>query len=547
MSFQIPKTLPHFNTLLYPDLLAVEMNDIDVDRMMSTLLEMFFKNGRSLKSNTKPLEYDVYLEQFLALPTIDGLDQQRRKEVINGWLRAAVIVMGKAGLDRAVPKMDYLKPISAGVFRAGLPRGSSRNRKADVLIYRSLVQAATSRAEETSDNKFRFLSALVERALCDGLDIPRVKEQDPKYNGHSQIDLSAILALEFIQEFPNRGAMTKRLEGLDTSASGDDVALGAVLGAVDPIGLDVLSLLEHYGGALSTPELVEHLTSVISFRLFQLPLRVAFATRSLLETGELDVEWGGGDIKNPLSIFCDFTREVGSISDDLSRRCVQRDLDRMRQFLSDRLVLRTLDRQVMPMLRDNAELRVLTVAERLRTLVQRMEDDEVEQAIHMNIQAIEYQLKESDDGSDGIALIDSVREAKLRAVDQIGQVLFEGLRKRGLENQVKWFWNAGGITKADGLLKGTLKARTTWRYAPSDHMLISILMVAFADQAGRKMSAMPIAELLIKLERSFGILIDKPPPEFENASTRAAAARNRDAFVMKLQLLGCFDASDTAR
>lgn len=52
---------------------------------------------------------------------------------------------------------------------------------------------------------------------------------------------------------------------------------------------------------------------------------------------------------------------------------------------------------------------------------------------------------------------------------------------------------------------------------------------------------MPAAKLLNRLQKRFGILVDRPPSDFESATTRAAASENRSAFLRQLQLLGCFD------
>ena len=56
----------------------------------------------------------------------------------------------------------------------------------------------------------------------------------------------------------------------------------------------------------------------------------------------------------------------------------------------------------------------------------------------------------------------------------------------------------------------------------------------------RARTRMPIADLLARLEQRFGILIEKPPTEFDSADGRAGAAENLEAFRRQLQLLGCF-------
>ena len=53
--------------------------------------------------------------------------------------------------------------------------------------------------------------------------------------------------------------------------------------------------------------------------------------------------------RNPLELYCDFTAVRGSASDELARQAVQRDLEVMRGFMADRLLLRSLH-QAMPAL-----------------------------------------------------------------------------------------------------------------------------------------------------------------------------------------------------
>ena len=97
-----------------------------------------------------------------------------------------------------------------------------------------------------------------------------------------------------------------------------------------------------------------------------------------------------------------------------------------------------------------------------------------------------------------------VREVRLSegltGTEKFIQVLVEGLRKRGLENQVKWFWSTGGITKSYGLLSGTLRYRPSWRYAPSDEALTTLLCLCFVEPDGaRTLTSLPIQEVLRRL------------------------------------------------
>src|SRR5690606_36910141 len=108
-----------------------------------------------------------------------------------------------------------------------------------------------------------------------------------------------------------------------------------------------------------------------------------------------------------------------------------------------------------------------------------------------------------------------------------------------LENQVKWFYSTGGIAKSYGMLSGTLSARSTWRYAPSDEVLTTLLCLCFTDQDGTTTHGkLPIRVVLERLESRFGIRIDRAPAAFGSASARAGAQENFTAFTGRLKLLG---------
>ena len=70
-------------------------------------------------------------------------------------------------------------------------------------------------------------------------------------------------------------------------STGKDVAYDSpVPAATRPLGTDVLDYIEAYGDRAPSLVMSQHLAALIGLRLFQLPLRTARATRSLIETGD---------------------------------------------------------------------------------------------------------------------------------------------------------------------------------------------------------------------------------------------------------------------
>ena len=282
---------------------------------------------------------------------------------------------------------------------------------------------------------------------------------------------------------------------------------------------------------------------MIALRLFQLPLRIGLACRSLLH-GHDSADLDSTDAENPLAIYCDFTRRRGGPSDELARRCVVRDLEVLRAFFTDRLMLRSIAQATL-VTSDHSGVTDLPPAEQLRALARIKSDPQIEMALRMQLRTIEAALDDSPSGEEGKELLADLRAARLPAAEEITAVLVEGLRKRGLENQVKWFWSTGGLisrgsNRPYALLDGTQRARSTWHYAPAEGLIAVLLSMCFVEDTGRAVSTLPISQVLQRLENRYGILVARPPADMDSADARAGAAENLQAFTNLLKLLGCF-------
>ena len=152
---------------------------------------------------------------------------------------------------------------------------------------------------------------------------------------------------------------------------------------------DLLDYLIAYGGRLSPSAFVDRFAALISLRLFQLPLRIARAARHVLASGTKSPDMLDERVANSLELYCDFTARRGSASDDLARQCVQRDLEILRAFLSDRLLLRSL-REAMSALRQQGdEIKNLPMADSLIAMVGLREDPYVTAHASIQMQEIE--------------------------------------------------------------------------------------------------------------------------------------------------------------
>lgn len=517
--FAIPKGLSQ-NSLITENVINVDLNDTDIDRMVTKILERAVKRGRVSGSRVDTKDYTGYLTRLQASPHLAGVDGERGLEVLDGWVRSSVLVQETAGRRRDAVQMGYLRPLTIAAYRTGLPKSASRNRRADNLTFKAMARVLKARGDHNE-------SAVIQRLFLDtfgrGVELGPFPSTSPTYDGTSDVDIDTMLALRFIETFVGNEAHSRDLDPLDPG----------VPMAVEPLGQDLVDFLTLYGPVIPVAEAYTHMCVLLAFRLFQLPLITAHAVRSLLSTGQ---ELAPGT--NPCDQYLDFVRLRGHASDELSRMSVQRDLEVLRTFFGDRLLLRSLD-DAVAVLPNKPDLGP-SAASRLHVLAGLKDDPMMQMALQMQINAIESALDAGDSGREFIA---DVRATEgLSAADQLTAVLVEGLRKRGLEHQIHWFHSTGGIKKVYGVLHGDLRSRASWRYSMSDETLVALLCMVFVDDKGvRTTRELPISEVLRRLKMRYGILIDTPPADLDSADARAGAAANLAAFTQRLKLLGCFE------
>lgn len=515
MKIALPKEL---NVLVTPTVLPVELNDTDIDRMLTRILEMAVKRGRYASSKVNPREYVRYLEALWKSEHLLGFDGNDGLNVLDGWIRASILREERVGLRREETQMGYIRPLTIAAYRSGLPKTASRNRRADALTYQSVWRVLGGTENDTGR-----VEKLFRDTFGTGVELGVGPWHAPRYDGESDVDIDTLLALRFLEGFvgsQNAQDTDKRLAPLPVPE------------AVDPLGRDLVAFLRQFGPAMPVAEAFTHVSAIISLRLFQLPLITARVLRGLFSGQTADLT------SNPVEMYCDFVRRRGSSSDEVSRLCVVRDLEILRTFFRDRLLIRELGNVAAaggtypPEGADPSDV--------LAWYVSLKDDPEIAYGVGFQLNTI---LAAQDEGSEEQEFVDGlVRAQGLSKADKLAAVLVEGLRKRGLENQVKWFHTTGGITKSYGVLAGTLRARSTWRYALSDEALTTLLCLCFTDADGQSVhKRLPINEVLERLETRFGVLIDRPPADLDSAAARAGAAENLSAFTRQLQLLGCFE------
>jgi len=521
---------PDYRKLVYRRLTLVEFNDVDVDRLMPHLFEFAVKGGRSSRSLTDARDYQKYRERLIEHPQVHGFDDDEGRRVIDNWLTSSVVKIGRLGLARRDEQMEYVAPLTLAAYRAGLPKTRARHRGVDELTYRLMLDALGRRG---STNPQSDLRELIKRAVGDGVVEGHAPMWDAHYDGVTAIDITGLLSLYFLDGFDQSSAKDTKWEPVDSP----------VPVVTNAIGNDLIDYLRAYAGKLPATAFTRYLSAMLSFHLFSYTLRLSIATHELLQTGSLSRDMTAGPAQAPTELYVDFTRERNGASDTLARRCVERDLERLRASFPDRLQLFLLERSLDVRGPGGVELKRKPAPLMFEEMVTRRHDLEVQMFAGIVLTQIENETLAADRASEGdVDFITHGRASGASYVEQATAALVESLRSRGIENQVKWFWSTGGIHKTYGILDGTLKSRRSWRYVLSDELLTALLLILFVDEGGlRHRSTMPLADVLTGLEARFGILIARPPHYLDGADTRAAATLNLEAFKRRLQLLGCFD------
>lgn len=526
MKIELPKNL---RTFVFRELTVIEPNDTDVERMLTQIFEMAIKQGRTAANIAATKLYDEKRASLAASDHLSGFDDARGQAVLDGWLRASIVEMGRVGRSRATEQMQYVRPRTVAVFRSGFP-SRARHRGADLVVYRELLREAMARRPGEGEGKAKtWINERFRAAFGPGVVFSDAPKWAPTYDGMADIDISARLSLYFLEEFEAKSAAPDKDLAFDSP----------VPAATRPLGADVLDYIEAYGGRAPSLVMSQHLAALIGLRLFQLPLRTALATRSLLETGELPADMTDAAAANPLEQYVDFTGDKGSRSDLLARECVRRDLEITRQFFWDRLYL--LSMRTAPAVRPMFDDDSLKPAEKIARLANSKNAAQVVSHLEYILSLIQDENAQTDDEDTAPFLV--AMAADIRPIaHRVADVLVEALKKRGYENAFKWFWSTGGIKTDVGILAGALNVKPSWTYAPSDNLLAALLAETFARRGGGPAHVeLTIGAVLGQFERRFGLVVDRPPAALDTAENRAAAGKNFEAFKYRLQLLGVFD------
>jgi hypothetical protein len=494
------------------------------------LFELCVKGGRSSRSATDARDYAGYRDKLLASGHLEGFDTATHHALLDGWLRSCVVDMGTIGRSRTGEQMLALAPLTLAAYRAGLPTRRERHRGIDDFIYRLLVAEFAQRGSSADRADLR---ELVTRTVGTGLEVGPQPRWEPRLADPSRLDIGALLEFRFVEGF-----------AMGDAVAVEDLAPASPLPGVSAaMGSTLLSHIRTYGERLPTPSLMSSFAALMAVSVFGFSLRVDAAARELLQTSTLPPDMCEPAPASALELYCDFTDDLGSQSDRLSRRCVERDLDRVRLAFRDRMTFVVIENALARMPDELDRRRTLSRPEQIAQLASLQEHRRVESYAEARIDDLRAESEDDDGVTDTEReFLRDVQRADGSELEKLLDILQFVNETRATKNSVNWFWSVGGINKPYGILDGVQRSRRSWRYAPSDDLLTALLLAIFVRPDGvSHRPTMPLREVLEELRRRFGILIDRPPAFLDGAEARAAAAVNLDAFKRRLQLLGCFD------
>jgi len=524
--------------LKFNDLMLVELNNTNVERMFSPLSQRIVDSGRT-SPPLRNLNFEELIEVLSTDESLVGFNSSFGRRLLAGWLRSTQVAMTGLGKSRLVKQINYVRPIHIAPYRSGLPWNTPEHRQADKVVYQAMI-VEWDRRGFTEPGK--AIKKLAISRLGKGINLEPGNEMIPRYDEVTPIDINQLLSLRFLSCFPPLRP-TRQAEQ-DVSAIDDSVP-----GSVQPVGQDLFYLLNAYE-SLQPAEIIEMMLAIIGFRLYQIPFRVQIALSELLAGDHpRDMQDAFGD--NPHKIFCDFTGSAGP-SQSLARKVVLRDIERMHRLLYDRVLVRSLADSI-----DTANLRAeystLPASGRLRFLVEKMQSPEMGHASGFRIGLIRNHLEmEASDHSEELDYVSEIQNLKISPAEQLAKIIYESIERTNSPNQLKWMWSTGGLlTDREpvpfALLAGSVKHKQTWSYQPTDSLLITLVALCMIEEsadlkrAPRYLQQIELGELLARLEKRYGVLINRPPVGFENSKTRDAALLNMEAFKARLKQLGCFD------
>lgn len=552
---KLPKDIVGFK---FDKLFAVEMNEYEPEMALPGLFYLIRSRGRErggLTEATDTLHYASLLSQH---DCAMGFSDDVGLRLAHKWSRTSFASIGRRGRSRDKgEQITYLYPLSFLTYKPSFPSQSSRHRNVHRFLFDLMFRASGQHVSwgdvvlgkaETEPP----LAALLRQAFSRGILLSPGKDLEGAYDGKTPLDTEVLASTYYLDGFKAVQPNPKKFPPLCSPA---------LPAAARSVVRDLQCFVAAYAPRMPTLVLANHLVALIALELATYTLRLVSATNESVELGTAPGDMACGDQSGAdhLNLYCDLTEDRRSTSAELAGLCVGRDLEGIEHFFRASLTLRTLDRFAGSSdLRDRFE--TLQGPAYLLTLAELREDLYVKAQASVELRRIQAAWSADDTEEQGIALQEEERGLSQSDFDRLMDVLVAAQRRRGVENYIKWYRSTCGLGKEYGLLTGSLRSRSTWRYALSHSLLETLVQLCVVLPEYRPFSGMrPGRELTTQLEpmpvllsdflrflrARFGILVDRPPDFRQDSEALQAAKTNLAALRERLRQMGLFvDLSD---
>jgi hypothetical protein len=546
MTIKIPKELRGF---AYDRVMPIEMNTFNVDVLLPSVFFKVVSDGQSWgRLPNDSTKIGDYVTALAGHPHVSGFEGPEGARLLNRLVRTSLVEISRRGTSK-VEQIESVTAYTLLAFKPGFPVHHSNTRRVETLIHRMMADQVRGGGS---------LRALFEHIFGDGLTLRGGAEPNGTYDGQTELDTLTLLSIAFLDGFAPTG-----IRPVKERPSRE--ACPAVAGRM---ARDLRRYLEAYRDRMPIEALTYHLKALINFELFSYSLHLFNAVVELVEEpNQLPAA-----MRQPLQpasfdVYLDFTGAATGLSREMAAACVRRDLELVNRFVRANLTLRQLDRYAHRLRGDRRVGQLVGDALAddeggpafLQSLLLLLDEPAVsfridaaaqhdEDLIH---EANAIDARENDDESER-QHHEATRIAEPAESDfeRIILLLDEGQRTGIARNVTQWYWSVGGLQKPHGIMTGSLRSRQSWRYAPSNDLLATLVQLAAVDiPRWDKDEPAPqpirLQEFLEWLEMRFGIVIDRPSEGFAGADYVAAAQENLRAMLRRLRQMGVFrDLSD---
>jgi hypothetical protein len=549
MKIKIPKDMVGIK---FPKVYTIEMNDFDIDLFLPSLFFTILAQGRGkARIANDPKAITQFVETLAHHPSLENFRSEEGRKVLERLVRTALITVGGVGRSSVGEQITSIVPYTILAHKPGFPATGSRQRGADTFIYQIL------RERVGSDDALRNFVKMV---FGKGVTIGNMPELGGNYDGKTSLDTLTRLSIAFLDGFANTRPGINREKNVSSPCP------TLTKGLAD----DLYRYLFTYYDSMPTQAFTYHLLILINFELFQYTLKLVTAVNELVQQPEtLPPAMNDNEHTtfSPPQIYLDFTGSTTGYSQEMAKACVRRDIETYQQYLSSILLLRQLDSYVEKLKRNSRYKTTIekllqpgiSGAQYLQGLLFLRNDPVVGVAIDASARLDEDRIREAntnegeEDNPEALHWLDSILVMVDSDVERTVNLLVEGQRENSLSNFLKWYWGVGGLKKPQGILRGSVLNRASWRYAPTNDLLATLVQLAAVrlsspqgnEEREQEVQSIRLQEFLQFLEQRFGILIDRPPAQFEGAEYAAAARDNLRAMLLRLRQMGIFrDLSD---